>query len=308
MSKTDNRVRNWSQYNKSLINRGSITFWLDETSLQSWYETEQTSGKGRPKKYSAVAIKTLLVLKQIYRLSLRACMGFAVSLFKLMKLDLQVTSYTQLSRRQSGLDLPQLPTVAGSIHLVIDATGLKIFGQGEWMVRQHGWTKRRIWRKLHIGVDEKSQLIVSAALTEKTCTDAKALPILLNQYKGECHQISGDGAYDSHQCIDGIVKRGAKAVIPSQSHPRHNPKQKDHLKNARDEIAWDIQQHGKKEWKERNNYHRRSLAETAFYRYKQLLGDKLSSRKLKSQQVEALLRCHMLNYITLSGIPSSIAI
>lgn len=308
MSKKDYRVRNWSQYNKSLINRGSITFWIDEKSLQNWYENDRTSQRGRPKTYSNVAIKTMLALKQIYRLTLRMSMGFTQSLFHLMKINLPVPSYSQLSRRQSEIDLPDLPTLSGSIHIVIDSSGLKILGEGEWMVRQHGTTRRRLWKKLHIGVDEKSQLIVGAILTVKSDSDDKILKPLLDQYKGEIHQVSGDGAYDSHQCINDITRRGAKATVSLQSHPRHKWKQKENLKNARDEMAWQIQQHGKKEWKQANGYHRRSLAETAFYRYKQLLGNKLASRRFENQQVEALLRCHMLNQITLSGMPLSVAI
>jgi DDE family transposase len=167
------------------------------------------------------------------------------------------------------------------------------------MVRQHGWTRRRVW---------KSQLIVSAVLTDKSCSDDKVLSKLLDDYSGKYHQISADGAYDSHDCIEDIAKRGARAVISLQSHPRHKPKIKDKLKNTRDEIAWQIQQSGKKEWKQQSGYHRRSLAETGFYRYKQLLGNKLSLRKFENQQVEAMLRCHMLNQITLGSMPISVAI
>ncbi len=152
-----------------------------------------------------------------------------------------------------------------------------------------------MWEKLHIGVDENSQLIVSALLTKNDCGDDKKLPTLLNQYKGKICQVSADGAYDSHACYDEITKRGAKATI----HPKHYPKTREMIKRPRDEVVWEIQQKGRKEWKEESGYHRRSLAETAFYRYKQLIGSKLCARKFKNQEVEALLSCHLLNQMQL---------
>ncbi|OGT38482.1 MAG: hypothetical protein A3F12_04040 [Gammaproteobacteria bacterium RIFCSPHIGHO2_12_FULL_38_14] len=309
MSKKDYRVRNWKDYNKSLINRGSITFWIDEKSIAEWYEKNTfTKARGRPKKYSDVAIITILLLKQVYRLTLRASQGFTQSLFKLIQVDLDVPSYTQICRRQETVILPKLPRPSGSIHIIIDSSGLKIFGEGEWKVRQHGWSKHRMWRKLHIGADEKSKLIVTALMTENNCGDDKKLPELLDQYEGTFHQVSADGAYDSHNCFDYITRRGAIATIPPQPNPKHKPKTEDQIKRARDKVVWEIQQKGRKEWKQQSGYHRRSLVENSFYRYKQILGDKLVSRKLANQQIEALLRCHALNRITLGGLPISVVV
>jgi hypothetical protein len=300
------RVRNWKHYNKSLVNRGSITFWIDEKSIQCWYENEHISrSPGRPKKYSQLAIKTILILKQVYRLTFRSAQGFVKSLFNLMNLNLEVPCYTRVCRLQSGVKLPSLPTMPESIHMVVDATGLKIFGEGEWKVRQHGYGKRRTWRKLHVGVDEKSKLIVSTVLTESNRPDDKKLPKLIGQYKGQIHQISGDGAYDSHDCFDLINQIGAVATIPPQANSKHKPKTESQIKRARDKIVWEIQQYGREEWKKRSNYHRRSLVENTFYRYKQILGDKLYSRKMENQQVEALIKCHVLNKMTSLGMPVS---
>jgi IS5 family transposase len=309
MSKKDYRVHNWKDYNKSLINRVSITFWIDEKNLQSWYENKDgKKSRGRPKKYNDIAIITILLLKQVYRLTLRASQGFTKSLFKLMQFDLDVPSYTRICRRQESVVLPKLPKLAGSIHMVIDSSGLKIFGEGEWKVRQHGWSKHRMWRKLHIGVDENSKLIVTAIMTENNCGDDKKLSELLNQYEGEFHQVSADGAYDSHDCFNDITGRGAIATIPPQPNPKHKAKTEDQIKRARDKVVWEIQQKGRKEWKQQSGYHRRSLAENSFYRYKKILGDKLASRKFANQQIEALLRCHALNRITLNGMPISASI
>lgn len=306
MLKKAYRVRNWQDYNKSLIHRGSITFWIDEKSLRDWYETKPLRpSRGRPKKYSDIAIFTVLLFKHVYRLPLRASQGFTASLFALMHLDLEVPSYTRVCCRQHTLVLPPLPRMNEAIHLVIDSSGLKIFGEGEWKVRQHGWSKHRMWRKLHLGVDEKSKLIVAAVMTGNDCGDDKTLPDLLEQYRGELQQVSADGAYDSHACFEEIAQRGARVTIPPQPNPKHKLKQAHQINRPRDHVVWAIQQLGRKEWKQRSGYHRRSLAETTFYRYKHMLGDKLTTRTFQNQQKEALLKCHLLNCMTLAGMPIS---
>lgn len=306
MPKQEYRVRNWKEYNKALIHRGSITLWVEEASIQGWYEVQpELRGRGRPCLYSDISIRTMLILKQVYRLSLRASQGFMESLIRCLKLPIKAPCYTQVCRRQGAVKLPKLPTLSGSIHMVIDATGLKVFGEGEWKVRQHGYGKHRTWRKLHIGVDENSQLIVSALLTENNCGDNAKLPELLTQYKGRMDQVSADGAYDSHACFDEIARYGARATIPTQPNPRHKSKRWEDLKSVRDEVFWQIQEKGRKEWKQESGYHRRSLVENAFYRYKQILGDKLASRKLENQCTEAMVRCYALNRMTLLGTPIS---
>lgn len=309
MGKKTYRVRNWKEYNKALINRGSITLWIDEKNIHRWYEkNKRRKERGHPRVYADVAIQTALTLKQVYRLTLRSCQGFLGSLIELLKLEIKAPCYSQLSRRQKTLKLPQLPKIQENIHLVIDSSGLKIFGEGEWKVRQHGWAKRRIWRKIHIGVDEKRGQIVCMELTKNQISDDKVLPKLLKAYEGLIYQVSADGAYDSHECFDEIARHHAIATIPPQPNPRHRRKKREEIKRVRDKVVWQIQKLGRKQWKEKSNYHRRSLVECMFYRYKQLFGDKLSSRELANQQVEALLRCHALNKMTELGMPNSVAI
>ncbi|MEM1244077.1 MAG: IS5 family transposase [Pseudomonadota bacterium] len=151
MVKKTYRVRNWHYYNKALVKRGSVTLWLEQASLAQWYEFTPTGERGRPKKYSDKAVELLLTLRQVFHLPLRQCQGFVKSLFELMKVRLDVMDYSRLSRRQSGVKLPSLPVKSLPIHLVIDASGLKVYGEGEWKVRRHGYSKHRTWRKLHIG-------------------------------------------------------------------------------------------------------------------------------------------------------------
>jgi IS5 family transposase len=309
MAKKAYRVRNWSEYNKELIKRGSITVWVDERSRKNWYEKARKSKKrGRQKLYSDAAIVTLLIVKQVYGLTLRSCEGFMRSLMELWGKGLKVPHYSRVSRRQGEVTLPQLPRLNEGIHLVIDASGLKVYGEGEWKVRQHGWSKRRMWRKLHVGVDEQTGLIVSAMLTQKDCSDTKQLPRLVHQYQGKLKQVSADGAYDSHDNCDEIEKRGAKITIPPQPNPEHHRKKQEDIKRARDKVVWEVQCKGRACWKQASGYHRRSKVENAFYRYKRLISDKLQSRKLANQRVEAWLGCHILNEMTLMGMPQSVPV
>ena len=309
MAKKAYRVRNWSEYNKSLKQRGSLTVWIHEKSLRHWYATHQkTKQGGRPKIYSDLALLTILTLKHLYHLDLRGCTGFVESLLELMNLSfLKVPSFSQITRRQKHLKLPKLPSRKAPIHLVVDSSGLKVFGEGEWKVRTHGYSKRRTWRKLHLGVDEQSQLIVVGELTGNNCGDDKQLPELLDAYPGKIRQVSADGAYDSHDCFNAVAQRDTKPTIPIQPNPTHKLKQLKDLTRPRDWVAWQTQRQGQSAWKEQSGYHRRSLVETAFYRYKQLFGDKLAARCFENQQTEALLKCHLLNQITSLGMPDSVA-
>jgi hypothetical protein len=306
------RVRNWNEYNRSLVNRGRITFWFDEKSIANWYENKQSRPKkrGRPRTYSDVAIQCVLLIKVVFSLPLRSLKGFVESLADLSKLPITVPDYSTISRRQKGIEvILERYKKGGSLHIVVDSTGLKVFGEGEWKVRQHGYSKRRTWRKLHLGVDEASGEIVAAVLSTHDIGDSEALPDLLEQVQDSIHQVSADGAYDTFGCHDAITERGADPVIP----PRKNARIAQHGNSndpplSRDEILRFIRDHGRKAWKKDSQYHRRSLAETAMYRFKQLLGRELSARTFESQCTEAFIKCNAMNRMTSLGMPESYAI
>jgi hypothetical protein len=203
------------------------------------------------------------------------------------------------------LALPKVST-DGPFHVVIDSTGLKVFGEGEWKVRKHGYSKRRTWRKIHLAIDEDSQGIEAMELTSNNVADSEVLPDLLEQVENPLDQVSADGAYDTHECYDLAAKRGAKVAIP----PRCNAKIKKYANNkspplVRDENIRAIRKHGLKQWKRQSGYHRRSLAETAMYRLKTIFGGQLSSRKFENQFVEAVIKCRALNLMTGLGMPDS---
>lgn len=304
------RIRNWSQYNKSLTQRGSLTFWFDEKHIKQWYSYKALATQGRPKYYDDMAIQCAMTIRLVFKLPLRQTQGLLESLVKLMKLDgIEIPHYSTFSRRQASLKiaLPKPVQSDNKMHLVVDATGIKVYSEGEWKVRQHGYSKRRTWRKLHIGVNADTHQIEAAAVTENDTADSEVMHDLLEQVDGEIGQVSADGAYDSHDIFNEINDMGAKVTIP----PRKDAVIKQHgnsLKEPmpRDEVLRSIRKHGRSEWKKKSGYHKRSLSETAMYRLKQIFGDKLRSRIFENQGVEGLLMCCALNKMTGLGMPETV--
>src|SRR6476646_3611940 len=207
------RIRNWKQYNDALVNRGSLTLWVDQATLQAWTYQGPTR-QGAQFEYSDLAIECLLTLKAVYHLTLRATEGFARSLFGLMGLDLPVPDYTTLCRRAATVRITLPRKAEGPLHLVIDSTGLKVYGEGEWKVRQHGYSKRRTWLKLHLAVDPETHEIQAAMVTDAGVTDAETVPALLDQVDNPIERAAADGAYDRQEVYDALGRRSARAVVP----------------------------------------------------------------------------------------------
>ena len=143
------KILNWSDYNRSLINRGSITIWINEEVIQEWnYEGKQQ--QGGKKLYSDLAIEICLSVKKLYELGFRQTQGFMESLFFLMQIKMNVPFYSQICRRAKRLNIKIGDfNKSGNINIVVDSTGLKVYGEGEWKVRKFGWSKHRTWRKLY---------------------------------------------------------------------------------------------------------------------------------------------------------------
>lgn len=301
------RIRNWSDYNTALVQRGSLTLWLNKNMLRNWRHEGRNGKRGKPRVYSDQAIFCALRIKEVYRLPLRATEGFLLSLVALLKADIPVPCYSTLSRRQAHFKVRvAAPPSTGPLHLAVDGTGLKVFGDGEWKVRQHGISKRRTWRKVHLAVDEETGFIAAAATTTNSISDGQMLPPLLEKVEQPIRQVSADGGYDRRNCYEAITKRGAKATIP----PRHgahiwqhgNSKQE---RLARDENLRRIRKVGRAKWKRESGYHRRSLAETTMFRLKTIFGSVLRARGDASQDTEALLRLNALNEMTALGMPDA---
>jgi Transposase DDE domain len=301
------RIRNWKDYNKALANRGSMTLWFDDDSIQSWLNHSKSGNPGRPRKYADACILCMLVLKSVYHLPQRATYGLVCSLMQLMELDLPVPHPTILSRRASSLDVV-LPRVKKNepLHVLVDATGLKVFGEGEWKVRTHGVGKRRTWRKLHIAMDADTGEILATVATTSYVSDKEVLPNLLEQITDEIKQVGGDGGYDYADCYEEIAKRSARALIPPRRTGRLHPK--DERLRERDKNLREIRKVGRKKWKRESGYHRRSLVETTMMRVKTIYGSGLSSRRFHNQATEMSVRCAALNRMTGLGMPDSYAI
>jgi hypothetical protein len=301
------QIQNWKQYNEALVKRGSLTFWFDENAITDWQSGDKTGKRGRSRTYTDMAIQCMLTIKAVFHQPLRATEGLLLSLVQLSQLTITVPDYTTLCRRQREIEIKLLRHRSkGAVHVVVDSTGLKVFGEGEWKVRQHGWSKRRTWRKLHLAINSANGEIMASAVTTNSVSDGEVLPNLLAQTPEPIEQLSADGAYDKANCYDVIGKRGARAVIP----PRRDAKIWQHGNSlkpplARDENLRAIRGKGRKQWKQEAGYHRRSLAETAMFRIKTIFGSVLNARRFKSQVTEALIRCNALNRITWLGMPHS---
>lgn len=278
--------------------------------MQAWHSTTAENKRGHPRTYADTAIETMATLQEIYHLGLRQTEGLMQSIGELLHLDVAIPDYSTLSRRRTTLEIVLPRTRSGeALHVVVDSTGVKVFGEGEWKVRQHGYTYRRTWRKVHVGVDEASGELVAAVVTTNNYHDSQLLPDLLAQVDEEIRQVSGDGAYDRRSCYEAIRTRQARATIPPQRNAkiwRHGNTQAERL--ARDQNLRRIRQVGRVAWKRESGYHRRSLAETTMFRLKTIFSERVTARSFAGQAAQVLVRCATLNRLTQLGMPDSYAV
>ncbi len=232
------------------------------------------SGKrGRQQNFSDAAIQACLTLKVLFGLPLRQTTGFVQSLLRLIGLDWSVPDFSTLCRRQKTLNV-SLPYRGGTgpLNLLIDSTGIKAEGEGEWNARKHGGPKRRIWRKIHIGIDEETLEVRAVEVTTSNVGDAPMLPELLNQIPADqtIGSVTADGAYDTRRCHDVIAARNAHAVIPPRKNARPwKPSSAGAI--ARNEAVNASRYLGRAIWRRWSGYHRRSRVETKMHCVK-LLG------------------------------------
>src|SRR5918993_50603 len=271
------RIRNWPQYDAGLKRRGDLTLWLEEAAIAGWHASRQTTPGGQAR-YSNLAIELVLILRLVFRLGLRQAEGFASSVLRLLGLDLPVPDHTTLSRRGRACANRRPQVVPhGPLHLLLDSTGLKLFGRGEWESEKHG-RARRSWRKLHLAVDAETGEIVARVLTSKEAGDAGQVPVLLEQVEGEIASVMADGAYDREPVYRAIAARQPQAP-PSIVIPRRRSTvlsaQADTAPSQRDGHIRHIREQGRSAWREATEYGKRSLVETAIGRYKALIGPRM---------------------------------
>jgi len=300
-------IRNWSAYDRALVQRGSLTVWVSEEARRAW-QYQGPAQRGAQFEYSDQAIEAMLTVKAVFHLSNRETEGLMRSLFHLMQVTLVVPDHSTLSRRGQTVQIRLPKRAPGPVHLVMDSSGLKVYGEGEWKVRQHGWSKRRTWRKFHLSVDTGSGEVQAAMLSTAGTTDAEMVDPMLAQVENLIASLAADGIYDKRPVYAALQARAPNAtiLIPPRRDARiwqhgntHAPPQ------PRDEAVRFIRAHGRSAWKRESGYHQRSLAETAIFRFKTIFGDQLSARLLVTQATQFGTRCRALNIMTHLGMPDS---
>ena len=244
------------------------------------------------------------MIKSLFRLSLRIVTGFVQSLIRLCGLDWIAPDYSTLCRRQKHIDIAISDQKSSDgLHLLVDSTGLKFLGEGEWKRKKHQPEYRRQWRKLHIGIDAKTLQIRAVQLTTNNVSDSQVLGDLLDQIPldEQIDSVYTDGAYDTKYCRKVISDRQAYAVIPLRKNAKLW-KDKKLRSLERNELLKTVKCLGRTIWKKWSGYHRQSLVETKMHCIK-LLGDKLSAKNFQSQVNEIHARVAVLNIFTELGRP-----
>lgn len=311
--KTNYRVRNWRQYNKALMNRGSITVWISEEIANNLTKRRAEAAHGN-QVYSDTLIELCLTLRQVYGRPLRATQGLVQSIFTLMKLKAPVPNYTTLSRRAKKLTikLKARPNPTGRT-ILVDSTGVQVIGGTEWKKMRYKKQGRQLWRKLHVAIDAASQDICAALVTQSQNLDGNYMAPLLEQISSDVKTIIGDGAYDKKSCYETAFKRNARPVFP----PQHNASVQRNKVNkhipltARDELIMYLnggksRRNRLTRWKKKSGYHQRSLVETTMSRLKYVFGDRVRSRVFENQVTDLMIRCAIMNKMNKLGLPDSV--
>ncbi|MFZ1703108.1 MAG: IS5 family transposase [Saprospiraceae bacterium] len=300
------RITNWSSYNESLKNRGKITFWFSDDVKKNWYY----NGKNKPGgkiEYSDSTIECILIFKYLYSLCYRQTEGFVRDLLQLMSInDLVVPSYCQIQRRSGKIeiDIRIRKWKKQNINVVIDSTGLKVYGEGEWKVRKHGWSKHRTWRKLHMGSDEKDLEILSVVLTGNEIDDATAGTQIVDEIEQEIESVAADGAYDKTKFRCKIPSQIIQLIPPRKNAIISTEDKLDQRNDAINRIA----EIGREKWKEEVGYHIRSKSEVNMFRYKIIFTEKMKSRKTRFEETEVKIKSKILNKFVELGMPMSVKV
>ena len=298
------RVTNWPEYDAALRQRGSLTVQFTEEAIAAWRAEPRTTRGGQPH-HSALAITTGLTLRAVFRLALRQTEGLIGSIIHLLGLDLAIPDHSTLSRRAETLDVVRAPANAEPVHLLVDSTGLKLSGAGEWLVEKHGTVRRRSWRKLHIGVDADTGQIVAAALTTNDVDDGSQVGPLLDQIDRPIAAFTGDGAYDQEGVYASVADRhpDAMVIVP----PRSSAVPSETAETAptqRDRHLQLITERGRIGWQKASGSNWRALVEADIGRWKRVIGDALRSQTDARQATEVAVAVNVMNHMLEMGSPN----
>jgi len=287
------RTTNWPAYNASLKRRGSLSVWFDPE--MSW-QADRSGKRGHSETFSDSAIQTCLTLKVLFGLPLRQSVGLVASLIKMAGLDWPVPDYSTLCRRQARIAV-QIPyrRSGAPLNLLIDSTGIRFRGDGEWLSRKHGATRRREWRKVHLAMDTATGDIRAVEFTSSRQGDSPILPELLSQIPAgeEIETVTADGAYDTRRCHAAIHEHGAEPNIPIRRNGRAW-KPDCPAAMSRNDILRATRCLGRAIWKKWPGYHARSRVEAQMNRLK-LFGERIMSRDPYRQTAEIQIRIAIMN-------------
>lgn len=309
-SKKSYNKRDWKAYDACLVNRGSLTIWFNEEAISKWnMPKEESKKRGRPKIYSDLAIETCHTLRLLQKQGLRQTQGFVSSIISLLRLKLTIPDHTTLSRRLQTIVLAKRVSSSNKpVVVIVDSTGLKVMGEKEWMTYKHGTRQRKVWRKLHLAIDEQGE-IIAHELTSHTTSDSSQVETLLMQIDAPIKTVIGDGGYDqpsTYQAIENQAKcqghSPRQIIIPPN--PQFQAIQNDdpHPRKENQQI---IEQQGRQKWQSKTNYGRRAKVENTFSRYKTIIGNKIKSQNLKAQKNEVHIAILMLNKMHKMGMPKA---
>ena len=308
--KTAYTPRSWSAYNKALVNRGNITIWLGPDTLRGWFSLRKPGPLGgRREVFSDGAILALMCLKSLYRMPYRMLEGFVGSLLVLMNRALPIPHFTRICQRSKKLKVPKEPRRKKITDIVIDGSGVKIYGEGEWKVEQHGRERKKKWKKIHVAIDPDTQEIILTDVTSRNVHDSQMLPEFLDRIEGRIGRVYGDGAYDTKKCYQAIVKRGGEPAIPPRKTARiwNNPEEWAKCRNqaVRERRGMGLDAEGIRLWRKLKRYGIRSLIETCFSRFKRIFGDRAYSKGDLGFKIEVAVKTMILNQFARLGLPFS---
>jgi hypothetical protein len=300
-------VTTWAEYDAALRQRGSLTVWFSQGATAAW-RAEPRTARGGQAHYLALAIRTALTLRAVFRLALRQTEGPIGSFLHLLGRDLAVPDHSTLSRRAETLEVPQPCSNAGEpVHLLVDSTGLRLCGPGDWLVEKHRTQQRRAWRTFHIGIDAATGQILASELPPHDGDDGAQVEPLLDQLTARLASCTGDGAYDQTGTYGTVAQRHPEAgvIVP----PRSTAVLSETAETAptqRDRHLQCIAEHGRMGWQKRSGYKRRSLVEAAVSRLQRVIGDGLRSRTDRRRKTEVAIAICTLNRMLEVGRPVSV--
>jgi hypothetical protein len=302
------RVKNWAQYDAGLRRRGSLTLWVTSEVLDGWQAARRTTPGGQSI-YSGLAIETGMLLRLAFHLALRQTEGLMASIFVLLDVPLSTPDHTTLSRRARKMESISQRSILpdGPIHLLIDSTGLKVFGAGEWIQEKHGAKARRTWKKLHLAIDAETGMIMASTLTGNDVGDPSQVTTLLDQIDTTIASVTADGAYDGMPTYNVVAQRSEeiRVIIPPHVTAVFSDKRGRNPSQRHQHVLF-IAEHGRLGWQKETGYGRRALVETAMGRYKAIIGPRLRARSFSGQQAEAAVGVAILNRMLNAGRPNSV--